>query len=60
MVTNFFYNKDKNSMCRVHTELVLSIQDQPERRAENHFALGKSNYNPRRGYLLHINEIKKI
>ena len=56
--TKLFYNSKTKSMCRVHAELVISIQDQPERRAENHVALGKSNYTPRWGYLLHVNKVK--
>ena len=41
-----FYNEETKSMYQVHAELVISIQDQPERRAENHVTLGKSNYTP--------------
>ena len=54
-----FYNAISKSMCRVHAELIISIQDQPERRAENHIALGKSNYTPCWGYLLHVNKVKQ-
>ena len=57
--SKLFYNGKTKSMYRVHAELVISIQDQPERRAENHIALGKSNYTPRWGYLLNINKVKK-
>ena len=54
-----FFNARSRSMCRVHAALILSIQDQPERRAENHVALGKSNYTPHWGYLLHVNKVKE-
>ena len=46
-------------MYRVHAEVVISIQNQPERRAENHVTLRKSNDTPRWGYLSHVNKVKK-
>jgi len=55
-----FYNGHTKSMFRVHAELVLSIQDQPERRGENHIALGMSNYTARFGYLLNVNYVKDL
>lgn len=49
-----------NLFFRVHAELVLSIQDQPERHGENYIALGISNYTACAGYLLNVNNVKDI
>ena len=56
--TKLFYNGYSKSMYRVHAELIISIQDQPERRGKNHVALGKSNFTPRWGYLLNVNQVR--
>ena len=57
--TRMFYNGITKSMYRIHAELILSIQDQPERRGKNHVALGVSNFTARWGYLLNINQVKE-
>lgn len=44
---NFFYNGATKSMYQVHFELIISIQDQLERRGKNHVALGVSNFTAR-------------
>ena len=54
----YYYGKTK-SMYRVHAELVVSIQDQPERRAENHVALGSSNFTAQWGYLMNANQMSE-
>ena len=57
--TKMFYNGATKSMYRVHAELIISIQDQPERRGKNHVALGVSNFTARWGYLCNINKVKE-
>ena len=42
--TKLFYDSKTKSMCRLYAELVISIQDQTERREENHVTLGIYNY----------------
>ena len=38
------YNGHTKSMCLVHLELLASVQDQPERRAENCVSLGNATF----------------
>jgi hypothetical protein len=39
-----FFDGVSNSMVKVHAELFVSLQDQPERRSANYISLGNSTY----------------
>lgn len=56
---NLFYHKQSDSMVRVHFELLLSLQDQPERRSCSGLMLGGGTYSARWGYSCNFMEIKK-
>ena len=39
-----FYHSNEKQIVRIYAELIVSIQDQPERQCENHISLGNSTY----------------
>ena len=56
---NMFYNRQTDSMVRVHFELLISLQDQPERRHCTGILLGNSrNYAARWGFSCNLSAIK--
>ena len=54
-----FYHKGTNSMVRVHFELLLSLQDQPERRSCSGLMYGSGTYSARWGYSCNFIEIQR-
>ena len=55
---NIFYDKRKDQMVRVHFELLVSLQDQPERRSSNGIMGGNGNYSSRWGYSCNFKAIQ--
>ena len=51
---NIYYDKRKDEMVRVHFEIIVTLQDQPERRSCNGIMSGKGNYAARWGYSCNI------
>ena len=59
-VENLFYCKIRDRMVRVHFEIIISLQDQPERRSCSGLMLGSSTYSARWGYSCNFTEIKNL
>lgn len=55
-----FYHGGMKKMVSVHVELIVSIQDQPERRGVNQLMLGMSRYTPRWGYSLDFKQVADL
>lgn len=51
------YSKSCREVVNVYMELLVSLQDQPERRAANHLMLGSGKYTARWGYSSNIAEV---
>ena len=51
---DWFYERATKKMVRVHAELFVGIQDQPERRGANFLALGNSTYHARFGHSINF------
>ena len=49
-----FYHGGLKRMVRVYVDILLTMQDQPERRSANHLLGGNSNYTARWGYSFHL------
>ena len=45
-----FYSKEHGGLIRICARLIVSLQDQPERRGENHLTGGSSDFHRRFGY----------
>lgn len=56
--SNMFYHKRTDRMVRVHFELLMSLQDQPERRSCTDLLLGNGLYAARWGFSCNFGAIK--
>jgi len=54
---NQFYHGGLKKNVKVHLELFVSLQDQPERRSANYIMLGSSTYTARWGYAVDFHAI---
>jgi len=53
------YSKSTSSVVPVYMELLVSLQDQPERRSMNYLMLGSGKYSARWGFSCNIAEVSK-
>ena len=56
----WFFLKTYGHNIQIHTEFIVSLNDQPERRSGNHLILGNSIYGPRWVYSCNFKAIKDI
>ncbi len=54
-----FYNNSTQTYVKVYLELIVSLQDQPERRGGNYIMLGSGKYSARWGHSCNIGMIAK-
>jgi len=58
--TCLFFNKSSNTEVPVYLELLVSLQDQPERRSTNHLMLGGGKYSARWGFSCNAGEATNV
>ena len=57
---NVFYSGLHKKFVRVHVELLVSLMDQPERRAANYLTRGNSKFGARWGYSISLESVKDV
>ena len=59
-LNNVFYSKLHQKYTRVHAELFVSLQDQPEKRQGSFVSMGNSLHTPRWGYCANLSQVASI
>lgn len=53
----YYYNKSTNSVVPVYLELLVSLQNQPERRGMNYLMLIGEKYSARWGFSCNVSDV---